>query len=249
MGIKVSKLWSDTKFQNLTDRSKLLYLYLSTNANINIVGVFSPNIKTIGVELNCSIDQVRESCKQLIDCGYIHVRKYHDDVFFIVPDHFNTVPKSEASVLKIQKVLKNLPEGIVSYLEKIGISTTSKVRVFTEPSPEEVTKYALSLGYTVNGKSFCDYYKQQADKFGRNGVWLDGRGKVVNDWRGKLRKVWCKDINKLSATKGAPKGFEFFYVMKDGKSIQPDGWRGGKPFSKDFLSDIILKKEYEKIKT
>ena len=42
---------------------------------------------------------------------------------------------------------------------------------------------------------------EQAAKFGKKGVWVDGRGKQVNDWKGKLRKVWFKDERKINAQK------------------------------------------------
>jgi hypothetical protein len=249
MAVKISKLFKDTKFQNLSLKTRLLYIYLSTNPNLNTVGIFSPNPEVIALELKYTMEELRESTTTLIEQKYLYVKQIKGVIYFIIPHHFDTIPKSEASVLKIQKIFSGLPKQLVDFLQSINISITSKVKEFIEPTAEEVVTYSLSMGYSINGDDFINYYKSQAEKFGKVGVWVDGRGKQVNDWKGKLRKVWFKEDRKLVAQKNAPKGYEFFNVVKNGETIQPDGWRNGKPFSKSVALDILLKKEYEKRKT
>ena len=58
MPVKVSKLWSDTKFQKLSDQAKLLYLYLSTSKEISVVGTLKPNLDVVKIELGFSIDEL-----------------------------------------------------------------------------------------------------------------------------------------------------------------------------------------------
>lgn len=249
MGVKISKLFKDNRFQKLPNNTKLLYIYLASNSSLNNVGVLCPNLETVAIEVGCSIEELRNSTKILRDSKYIYIKKYNDVIYFIVPEHFNTIPKSEASVLKIQKTLKQLPDKLVTFLNTIEISIQSKIKTFIEPTSEEVSEYALSFGYLINGEEFIKYYKEQAIKFGKKNIWVDGRGNQVNDWKGKLRKVWFNIENKINGQKDAPKGFELFYVKKDGKVIQPDGWKNGKPYSKSLAIDVLLKKEYAKRKT
>lgn len=64
-----------------------------------------------------------------------------------------------------------------------------KARRFTPPTPEEVTKYAASRGYRVDGAAFVDHYKSKG--------WKDSNGRSVRDWKGKVRSVWCRPENKL----------------------------------------------------
>ncbi len=71
---------------------------------------------------------------------------------------------------------------------------------------------------------------------------------MIRDWKSKLKRVWCKDDRKMKAVKGAPKGYEFFHVIKDGKAIYPDSWKDGKPWSKSISTNILLKREYEERK-
>ena len=243
MSVKVSKLWSDVKFQRLSDQAKLLYLYLSTNKDISVVGTITPNLDVVKIELNFTIEQLRDSTKTLRQFGYIDVLE--DGVlFFIIPEHFNTIPKSESSVLKIQKCLKGLPTKLVDHLHSLGIRVTSKVNVFKKPTAEEVSDYAMSKGYKIKGLDFIKYYEDQAERFGKKDCWVDSRGTEVRDYKAKLRKVWFRDENKLKVVKGAPEGFESFHVMVDGNPVFPDSWKGGKPHSKNLAMDIKLKEHY-----
>jgi len=246
MGVKISKLFKDMTFSVLSDKAKLLYIYLSTHSDLNTVGVFSPNIEVLKIESNLKDDQeFRETLSLLIRHKKLHVKEFEGIVYFIVPDYFNTVPKSEASVNRVNKALKALPKGLVDFLDSIGINTSSKVRTFVKPTAEEVSDYAMSLGYLINGKDFVDYYQGQSDRYGKKDIWVDTRGKQVSDWKGKLRKVWCKEDRKLQTIKGAPQGYEHFYIVQDGNVIQPESWRDGKPHHKLISYDIALKKEFK----
>jgi hypothetical protein len=245
MAVKISKLFGDTWFQAQSPITKLLYIYLISNPNLNTVGVLSPNLQVVGLETGFTLDELREATKVLVQKKYLYVEKFDDVVYFIIPSHFSSIPKSESSVMKVQKVLQSLPEGLVTFLKSVGITINSKVREFVKPTPEQVTEYCLSLGYVINGKDFVSYYEGQSDRYGKKGIWVDTRGTQVRDWKAKARRVWCKEENKLKVFKDAPKGFETFFVLGDSDEVQqPDGWRNGKPFHKSIGIDIALKKEY-----
>lgn len=248
MGIKVSKLWSNSKFSSLTINSKLLYIYLGTNASINSVGVLMPNIDVICIELGMTIEEVRESTKELVLHKYLLVDKIDGILFFTLPAHFNSLPKSNSTILKVTKDLKELPNRLRRKLEIIGISVDRKAISFIKPTLEEVNSYAISMGYLIDGQAFIDYYEETANRYGRKDIWLDSRGKQVKDWKGKLRKVWFKEERKLTPCKGAPKGYEYFFIELDGELKTPDGWRDGKPYSKNFLINKQLQKTYEERK-
>ena len=158
------------------------------------------------------------------------------------------MPKSDTSVLKITKELELLPEGLVTYLAQIGISTQRKVVTFNEPTAEEVMDYSLSQGYQIDAGAFIGFYQAKAIAYGKKGLWVDGRGKQVKDWRAKLRVVWFKDENKLKTVAGAPKGFESFYIDFEGKQVFPESWRNGKPHSKNIAVAKALNRAYEERK-
>lgn len=247
MAVKINKLWGSSKFTSVSPISKLFYLYLTTHSNLNSVGVLDTKIEIINLELNISIDDLKIASKELIREKYIYVKKFNNRVYFIVPAHFNTLAKSDSSILKITNDLESLPDGLRDFLDSININIKGKVIKFVKPSKKEVLDFAVQSGYNINAENFINYYQNEADKRGRSDVWINSRGKVVRDWKATLRNVWFKDENKLKACKGAPKGFEYFYIELKGKSYSPDFWKNGLPQSKDFLISKELKKQYERI--
>ena len=247
MAVQISKLWGDNKFNNLTNNSKLFYIYMITNPSLNSVGVLSINLSVAEAQLRLPLEEIRISTKELVAEGYIYVKKYNSNVYFITPAHFNTLSKSDSVVMRVTKDLDNLPEGLRAFLDSIHINVSSRVVKFVKPNKKEVLDYTMAQGYTINAEFFINYYENEAKRRGREDVWLNSRGKVVKDWRATLRNVWFKEENKLKETKGAPKGFEYFYVEIEGQMITPDGWRDNKPFCKDFLKSKVLLKQYNKL--
>ena len=248
MSVKVGRLFKDSRFNRFPDKVKLLYIYLATSPDLNTVGVFSPNIEVAQIETGLSLSQFKMACIELIQNKFLYTKKFNDVVYFIIPAHFATIPKSEATVTRVNKTLKSLPEGLVGFLATVGISTSSKVRTFVKPTAEEVSEYAMSLGHLIDGQEFVKSYEEYSKNFGKTNIWVDSRGTQVRDWKAKLRKIWFKDDNKVKTFADAPKGFESFYVNIGGQVITPDGWRNGKPFSKSLPVDIELKKQYEERK-
>lgn len=247
MSVNISKLWSNNKFNNLTNNSKLLYIYLVTNPSINSVGVLSINFPVVKAQLGLDIDEIRESSTELIEKNYLYVKKYDSDIYFIIPAHFNTLPKSDSSVLKVTRDLESLPRSLRVFLDNIGISISTKIKVFLKPSKKEVLEYCINQGYNINIDTFMNYYQNEADKRGRSDVWINSKGKVVKDWKATLRNVWFKEENKLKKCKGAPKGYDYFYIDVKGEIITPDGWKNGKPYSKNFIHNKYLIDEWNKI--
>lgn len=245
MAVKIGKLWTNVKFSNLSNNSKLFYIYLATSPDINSVGTTSLDIKVVSLQIDLTIEQLRESMLELVNSEFILCDNVGGVVYFTVLRHFNTLPKSDTTVMKVTRDLASLPPKLVKKLATYGITTDRKAVHFDEPSVEEVAEYALSQGHNIDGRSVRDFYRGQARVRGKQGVWLDSRGKQVKDWRAKLRQVWFKDENRLKTVKGAPKGFEFFHISVDGIMVFPDAWKNGKPFSKNIAMDKKLKQAYE----
>ena len=251
MSVKIAKLFKDSTFVRLPKDAKLLYIYLATHPDLSVVGVFSPNIEVCKIESGLIANSFKHYSKILVQQGFIHVKKYNDTVYFIVPAHFNNIPKSTTTVTRVNKALNELPVELVEYLATIGITINSKIREFVKPTAQEVTNYGIEQGHKIDGEAFISYYEEQADIYGKKNIWVDSRGTEVRDWKAKLRRIWCKDDNLIKVIDGAPKGFEDFYVVsKDGKNIYPDKWtKEGLPWSKNVGSDILLKREFKRQKS
>jgi hypothetical protein len=247
MAVKISKLWGNNTFNNLTNNSKLFYIYLVTNPSISSVGVLSINLPVASAQVGLTIEELRSSTKELISNGYLYVKQYNNNIYFITPEHFNTLSKSDSAVMRVTKDLDALPAKLREFLDSIHINILGSIVKFVKPTEKEVLDYAMSQGYSIDASYFINYYDNEAKRRNRVGVWINGRGKVVRDWKATLRNVWFRDENKLKECKGAPKGFEYMYVESGGKMITPDGWKDGKPFCKDFLKSKTLLRHYNEL--
>lgn len=247
MPVKVAKLWSNVKFQALDQGAKLLYLYLATNPGISILGVCSPNLNVVCAELGVDLDELRDYATQLVEGNYISTIAVDEVVYFIVPEHFNTAPKSDSTVLRINKEFKVIPQELADHLIELDITVDRKVNVFKAPTVEEVRLFALQSGYNISADQVVEYYEQMAKRYNKPGKWVDGRGKEVKDWKAKLRVVWFKDERKLKAVSGAPEGFEYFHIVKNGNMIFPDRWVNGQPKSKDFAVNAEMLKKFKEL--
>jgi len=245
MAVKISKLWGNNKFINLTNDVKLLYIYIITHPSINSVGVLLLNLDITIVNLNTTLEHLRGNCKTLIDEGYIRIKKSGNILYVIAPAHFNTLAKSDSTIIKINNDLRDLPDDVVKELDSLGINSNSKIKKFIKPKEEEVLEYSMKQGHKVDAKMFINFYEDESRRRGKTDCWVNSKGKLVRDWKATIRNVWFKDENKFTICKDAPKGFEYFYVEVEGKTYFPDSWRDGLPQSKNFLVKKELRKQYE----
>lgn len=248
MAIKIGKLFGNNTFTKLSNNAKLIYIYLASNPNILSVGVLSLNVDVAALQLSMSVDTFRTGCLELVNKEYVSIDKFDDGLYFTVINHFDTVPKSERAATKAAKELQQLPKGLVKRLDELDIKTSRKLVEFIEPTEQEVMDYSLSQGYKIDAKAFIEYYRGKGVEFGKEGLWLNWKGKQVKDWKATARRVWFKDENKLKTVKGAPKGFESFYINFEGKQVFPESWKNSLPHSKNIAVDKALKREYEKRK-
>lgn len=246
MSIKLNKLWGSSKFINMSVHSKYLYIYLTSHNTINTLGVLSLPLNLISYETGLTIDELRTSTKELIDENYIYVVNDNKDLYWIIPSHFSTVGNSDSTIEKIKSDMKSLPKKVVDFLEKIGISANKKKKKFDKPTPDEIQKYGFSMGYFVDGETFYNFYQNNPKS--DDNFWYDSRGKLVLDWKAKLRKVWFKEDRKIRLPKDAPSGYEYFYVMEGEKAVFPTKWENGKPYGYDFTTTKKLQSAFKKQK-
>ncbi len=244
---QISKLWGNLKFINLTNNAKLFYVYLLTNPSITDVGIIYISFSNVMSCFDFSMTEIRNATKELIDGKYIHVKKHNKIVYFIIPEKFKRLAKSELALSKIRDELNSLPDEIVEFLESINISTDAKTSIFKKPTVDDVLKYSLSQGYNINAEDFVDFYENQALSRGITDAWMDSKGKRVRDWKAKMKKVWFRPENKLKIPKNTPIGYELFHVLIDGVKKFPEEWKDGKPWSKDFITNKMLNSEFNKI--
>jgi len=76
-----------------------------------------------------------------------------------------------------------------------------KKHAFNKPTPEEVTAYAKSLGYDLNGQYFFDHYEM--------GGWVYGKSRTpIKDWKCAVRK-WKANARNAFGNNGNEEKKEF----------------------------------------
>jgi hypothetical protein len=234
--VKVGKLWGDARFASLSPSSKLLYCYLTTQPNITTLGVLDLYVERVNLDLGIHSSEWFKTLKDKDLINY-YWGDDEDTVHVLVLDHYHSLAKSKANVRK------GLDEGKNSKGETkrmlLGVFTKADFTndSFKAPTPQEVMEYALGLGYEVNGKAFVDYYADND--------WYDKNNKKVRAWKSKVSKVWCREGNKLESVKGAPKGFEHFFVdLEEGVRVFPESWKNGLPSHSNFIYTEYLTNKF-----
>ena len=69
---KISEaIWSDERFQALSDRSKLLYIYLLSCENCNSIGIFRIGYGTMEDGFGDDREQIKKGMQELEECGIL----------------------------------------------------------------------------------------------------------------------------------------------------------------------------------
>lgn len=246
MAIKVGKLWGRGSFQSLSKEAKLLYVYLITAPELDILGLL--NLSPVRIQLDLGIDEetLKTACKELLD-NYITIYKNNKEIYFFIAGHFATFPSSDAVSKRAQKAIERIPEKILDGLVSDGLMPNIQhVSEWVEPTPQEVLDYSISQGYIIDPEEFIGFYRGKAKELGKSN-WYDGRGKQVKDWKGKLRKVWFRNAQKLEPAEHAPEGYEYFYVEDNGKYHFANQWAHGKPLGGSLAIDVLLREKFNEL--
>lgn len=238
--VKVGKLWGDAGFASLSPSSKLLYCYLTTQPNITTLGILDLYIERVDLDLGINIVEHLAPLKAKGFINYFYDED-EDIVTVLVVDHYHSLAKSKANIRKGLDEGKNSKGKTKEMLLEVFTKADFTNDSFKAPTPQEVMEYALGLGYEVNGKAFVDYYADND--------WYDKNNKKVRAWKSKVSKVWCREENKLQSAKGAPKGYEYFFVdLEEGVRVFPESWKDGLPSHSNFIYAEYLTNKFNEQK-
>lgn len=238
--VKVGKLWGDARFASLSPSSKLLYCYLTTQPNITTLGILDLYTERVDLDLGISMAEHIAPLKTKGLINYFHLRR-EGVVTVLIVDHYHSLAKSKANIRKGLDEGKNSKGKTKEMLLEVFTKADFTNDSFKAPTPQEVMEYALGLGYEVNGKAFVDYYADND--------WYDKNNKKVRAWKSKVSKVWCREENKLQSAKGAPKGYEYFFVdLEEGVRVFPESWKDGLPSHSNFIYAEYLTNKFNEQK-
>lgn len=110
-----TKFWSDSYIQTLTDRQKLLFLYLITNELTNIAGIYEITLKRMSFDTTIEESEIKE----------ILTKFAADQKIFFIKDHIILInaikhQKKNPSILKgIHQILTELPAEVQQFLKSL----------------------------------------------------------------------------------------------------------------------------------
>jgi len=193
--------WRDEYVSNLDPIEKLLFLYLLTNPDTNISGVYQLPIKIMATDTGIDKDMLtkiigrfQDDDKVMYQDGWVVVKN------FIKHQNYNSISVKTG----IERELDTLPTKIRDY---VGILPNSlldisqglskvKLAAFTIPTIEQITEYCKERNNSVDPNKFFDFYESKG--------WMVGKNKM-KDYRAAIR-TW--ETNNKKQTESIYKTYD-----------------------------------------
>lgn len=197
-----TQIWDDEWFRKLSAPSRYLFVFLLTNPEVNLIGVYRLNFEKLKY-------YTKLTDKQLLDCfieingkvfyreGWIIIRKYTEfnpykgtSTDVAKDKEWNLVPSNIKDIVKSTKSYPPLGVGV----PPVGGSTNTKtitntnniedVKGITEQDLQDISdKYKVPL-------SLVKLAKEEMDN------WLKAKGKRYSDYKAGLRNWVLRDAKK-----------------------------------------------------
>lgn len=159
------------------------------------------------------------SVDKLIDCGFVDTGnddKIHDWLDYVgeyLRGKYRFQPEKYARIKSRYKTRNkhgNSNHKIKIKTDKIKTDLDMKKKKFVKPNPDEVSEYAKTIGFDLDGNNFCDFYESKGWKIGSS---------PMKDWMAAVR-TWKKRGNS-----GQPERKSGQYLENTGKE-QPGKFSG-----------------------
>jgi hypothetical protein len=105
-------MWSDDWFEGLNPSEKLLWIYLLTNAQTNMLGIYEISFKRIQFETGLGKDTIQKGLK-----GFERVKKgfYHNG-YIILPNWLKNQAMNPNMITSARNIFGNLPNHLIDCL-------------------------------------------------------------------------------------------------------------------------------------
>lgn len=214
--------WNDNFVIDLDPIEKLLFLYLLTNGNTNMLGIYELHIRKIAFDTGVDKDMVRkifdrfhEAGKASYIDGYVCLhnftkhQSYNANMKKSAVNSFNELPlnvKKADFVEPLLKALKPLPKGcepIAEYELELEEEEEDEIEeesaVSKIPELAEVREYFIKNGYDPNvADKAYNIYNASVEDNPKRQYWRDSRDNMIKNWKLKMQSVWFKEENELA---------------------------------------------------
>ncbi len=213
--------WSDTYIADLDPIEKLLFIYLLTNEQTNMLGIYELHARRIAFDTGIDKDMVlkifsrfeADNKAKYVD-GYVVLRNftkhqsYNTNMKVSAVNTWKNLPENvrnddfcepTAKALEgFTKASEPTPEIEVELEREIEVEGESKKQ--RVPTLESVIEYFVKNGYTEEaGEKMFNYYDASRGANGK--IWKDSKGNTVKNWKMKAQAIWFKEENKEKAPK------------------------------------------------
>lgn len=233
--LKMSKLrsvnthfWNDNYIVDLDPIEKLLFLYLLTNPNTNMLGIFEINIRRISFDTGIDKDMIlkifdrfHEAGKASYIDGYVCLHNftkhqaYNHNMKVSAVNSYNELPeiiKKQGFIDELLKALKPLPKGsepIAEIEREVEVETELEIEEergadkSAIPTLQEVMNYFDENGYNPEvGKKAYNIYNTSLEDYPQRRYWRDSRDNLIKNWKLKMQSVWFKPENVKGSNNG-----------------------------------------------
>jgi len=218
-----TRFWSDSWIEELNSDEKLLWLYLLTNQNTNMLGIYElPTMKRISFETGLTIQSLSKAFE-----GFERIRKAFilQGKFVFMPNWVKNQSFNPNMLKSAKKAFADLSTDLKTDLYNLGVEsfeslskglvTLPKIEIeiekeiesenekevvqekpqkrFSKPSLIELQSYCLERKNTVDAQRFFDYYESNGWRVGKN---------PMKDWKASVRTWEKSDINNQKPQNG-----------------------------------------------
>jgi len=206
-----TQFWRDSYISNLDPSEKLVFLYLITNPDTNISGIYQIPLKIIATDTGFDKDMIIKILARFERDGKV---KYENGWIALKNFIKNQNERSPQVIKGIENEMENAPERLKEWVasKKVeGIDTLSYLNLdidsdinlnsnlnterkrFTPPTHEEIADYCNENQYPINIFTFINFYESKGWKVGKN---------KMEDWKAAVRGWYSRDKD---SAKGKPK--------------------------------------------
>jgi len=191
--------WRDNYIIDLDPSEKLLFLYLITNPDTNIIGVYQLPLRQIALDTGFDkdmvikiLDRFQKDGKALYKDGWIAVKNFAKNQNYKSPFIQTSL---ENEYLNIPDFIKDwIKDGLKTVLNTfdtiININLNKgKSKTFKKPTPEEIQTYLNEIGCKLfTGQHFYDSNEAKG--------WVVGKNRTpMKDWKAAVR-TWINNDKK-----------------------------------------------------
>jgi len=201
-----TEMWDDPEFIDIPAEAKTLWVYLFCKCDNS--GVIKLSTRIANMVINGSID-IAKTIEILVTLGWVEVlseNKYflpkfiqfqYGELTYECKPHRQVFELLKKHSL-FERVLKGFQKGIERVQDKDkdkdmdikgGVGGKSDTR-FVKPTPEEVSEYAKSISFKLDGQYFVDSYESKG--------WLVGKNPMKN-WKATVRTWQRREVEKTKA--------------------------------------------------